>query len=192
MKVWITRPECDEVYMGGLRNVLVWVAKPFFDQRPIKEIYELYHVATQAYGSTVWMEGGWTSSVVGVRAKPFLKQNEAVMDRVWDMIRESLVSGKIAPDDVTDIRSADILLDTRYEAKCAVHWKRFLLEIDLLTEVVSHTSVRVVMPEGDEGIDLPLTEGVSTTSYFLDEDLSKPFQMADGVAGFELRNDRIW
>lgn len=192
MKVWITRPKCDEIFMGGLRKVVVWVDKPYFDQRPFTEEYELYDPVTEAYGPGVWREGGWTASVNGERAKPFLKQNEAVLNQVWQKIRESLVSDELSLEVVTDFESGEILLDTRYEAKCAIHWKRFLLEIDLVTETVSHAEVRVVMPGEGSGIGISLTPELATTSHFLEEDISKPFDLRANLGGLELRSDRIW
>lgn len=192
MKVWITRPRCDEVFMGGLRNVLLWVDKPYFDQRPIIEEYELYDPDTKEYGPGVWREGGWTSTAGAVRAKPFLKQSEAVKERVWELIRESLVSDELELPVVTAFESGDILLDIRYEAKCAVSWKRFLLEIDLATEEVSRVQVRVLMSGDVDGVDLPLTPEIASTSHFLDEDLNRPFSLKGRPGKFELRDDRIW
>jgi hypothetical protein len=56
VKVWMTRPECVEVYMGGLRSVDVWVEKPFFDQRPIKHDFNLYCRESNQHFAEVYRE----------------------------------------------------------------------------------------------------------------------------------------
>lgn len=192
MKVWITRPKCDEIFMGGIRNVMLWVDKPRFDQRPFTEEYELYDPETEKYGPSVWREGGWTSTAGEVRAKPFLKQNQDVLDEVWTMIRNSLASEHLSGDEVTNFEAADTFLDCRYEAKCAIHWKRFLLEIDLKEETVTQADVFVLMPDDAGGLNLPLTPALAITSHFLSEDINQPFSLYDNMGRFDLKNDRIW
>lgn len=192
MKVWITRPQCDEVFMGGLRKVMLWVDKPRFDQRPFTEEYELYDRDTETYGSVVWRESGWVSVAGSVRAKPFLKQNKDVLDAVWAMIRKSLASEQLSGDEVTNIEAADTFLDCRYEAKCTIHWKRFLLEIDLKNETVEQADVMVIMPGDAGGLNFPLAPELAITSHFLDEDINKPFSLHDNLGRLELKSDRIW
>lgn len=192
MKVWITRPTCDEVFTGGFRKVLLWVDKPCFDQRPYTEEYELFDPEEDKYVASVWRELGWTSVAGSVPAKPFLKQSEEILDQVWQMIRHSVSSDLPGGGDVSDFNNSEVFLDARHEARCAIHWKRFLLEIDLKNETVSYADVMVGMEEGSRTLNLPLSPELATTSHFLNEDINQPFDLYAYRGPLELKSDRIW
>ena len=192
MKVWITRPQCDEVFMGGLRNVLLWVDKPRFDQTPVTEEYELFDPEQEKYLYSIWRQSGWISLAGSVKAKPFLKQNEEVLDKVWELICESVRSDQVASSDVTDIRDAEVFLDGNHEAICATNWKRFLLEIDLRNESVEQVDVEVIMPGSRAVLNLPLTPELAVATHFINEDISKPFDWSAPLGRLELKSDRVW
>lgn len=170
----------------------MWVDKPRFDQRPWTEEFELYDPDQDNYLSTVWRQNGWISVAGSVRAKPFLKQNEQILDQVWAMICDSVRSDQVPNSDVTDFEASEVFLDTRYEAICAINWKRFLLEIDLKDETVSLADVEVLMPDSDGTMNLPLTPELAVATHFYNEDISQPFDWYAPLGRLETKSDRIW
>jgi hypothetical protein len=192
MKVWITRPTCDEVFTGGLRRVLLWVDKPRFDQRPSSVEFELYDPDQKKYLSSIWRQEGWTSEAGSVQAKPFLKQNREILEQVWALICDSVRSDQVANSDVTDFEAAEVFMDARHEAKCDINWKRFLAEVDLKSETVTLTDVEVVMPDSKGVVNLPLTPELAIATHFFDEDISRPFDWYAPLGRLEKKRDRIW
>lgn len=180
--------------MGGMRSVQLWTDKPKFDQRAFHLEYEIFHTTTQSYGAGVYRENGWTSVAGFVRAKSFLKQSDEIMCRVSDMMIDSITSELLTSQQARELEAGDLMLDVGYEARCAISWKRFLLEIDLKNDSVRHVDAMVIMPNeyGGGSIDYPLTPELCVASHFLDEDLSKPFRPYERLIDMELRTDRIW
>lgn len=177
MKVWITRPYCVEVCMGGLRSVDVWVEKPFFDQRPMTHDFDLYCLDTKKHFAEVYQEQGWYTPSGRCRAKRFLKQDEAILRQVWALIQHSLAPVDNAYQDAhpPSPDEYDHLMDPAYEMKCRIHWKRFLLELDLRNETVKVVEAEVLLNDGEPRGNYPITQETGTASLFLDEDIAKPF-----------------
>lgn len=180
MKLWITRPSADEICMGGLRHTRLWCQEPIFDHRPIRQDFELFDPATGEYPHSVWMEGGWSSEGGSMLARQFLKQDNEVKDKVWRLIYESVVlASETDPSNKTMTYDEHLaLLEKDYDMRCQTHWKRFLLELDL-----RENSVRRIPSKyyDDNGIheEASINEAMGTTSFFLDEDLTKPFYFED-------------
>ena len=181
MKVWITRPKCDEVYMGGFRYVMVWVEKPVFDQRPCILDFELYDPVADKYVAGIYRERGWWSQSGGVQAKRFLKQDLDIREKVWAKIYESVVPAD-CPDPLNKEFSEDEyrkLLDVSHEAICSTHWKRFLLEIDIRASTVELIAPKVIMGDSSEVVGFDVPASVATSSHFIDEDLERPYRHED-------------
>lgn len=192
MKVWITRPDCIEVYMGGLRSVEVWVEKPFFDQRPIKHDFDLYCSQEKQHFAEVYRENGWYTHTGSVRAKRFLKQDPAILERVWVLIQESLGYANFTdPCRRLNIDEYDELLNLAHEMKCRIHWKRFLLELDLREESVRVIDAEVLLDERQPRTNLPITLETGTTSSFLDQDLTRPYHR-EAYSQYDIKRDCIW
>lgn len=181
MKVWITRPDCREYYLGGWRSVRVWLEKPFFDQRALRVAFQLHNPDTGVDGPYVHEESGWMSETGGRRAKPFLKQDPDLMEKVRLRIYESLVPAD-SVDPLTKSMNEeeyDRLLNISYEMECVTHWKRFLLEVDLKADTAELVEAEVKMYEREDRGDYPVSVTIGTSSLFLDGDLSKPYYKGD-------------
>lgn len=188
MKLWITRPRNQEVCLGGMRHVMLWVSEPTFDHRPIKEAFELIDPVSGKFEGCVSAENGWFSRGDPTKAKHFLKQDKQVYDQVWELIILSYTppsclgtgrpiyagDGMINNDEVHRMGH-----DSAYEMDCCTHWKRFLLEIDLCQRTVTQVPARAIA-----SFDAAAEYGVAITpalnaSHFIDEDMSRPFVYDD-------------
>jgi hypothetical protein len=181
MKVWVTRPRSDEVYLGGWRRVKLWVEKPHFDHRPAREEFELKDPETEKYFGCVFKEHGWYSRADSTRAKGFFKQDPEMMKRVWLKIYESCVPAD-CPDpqnkEMNDKEYRRLYSEPHYEMICCTHWKRFLLEIDLYQKTVTLIEPKSVIDINGPIGTYPMTRELSA-SYFVDEDMSRPFFFDD-------------
>jgi hypothetical protein len=192
MKVWITRPDSGEVFMGGMRSVLLWVAKPTFDHRPMTQEFELVDPDSQKCMATIWREGGWTSEAGRVKAKPFLKQNKDLLNKIWrEIYTSTLPPGPIDPDhECMTFEHSQDMMNFDYELRCRTHWKRFLLEVDIKTE-----NVEIVIPKtfglDSEADPSAIDPDFALTSLFYDEDLHRPFHYRVDVP-FEQCTKNIW
>jgi hypothetical protein len=177
MKVWITRPDCKEYYLGAWRSVKIWLEKPFFDQRAMRVAFALFNPDTGVDGPWVYEEAGWVSETGGRRAKPFLKQDPDLMEKVRLRIYESLVPAD-SEDPLTKSMNEeeyDRLLNISYEMECVTHWKRFLLEVDIRAGTAELVEAEVKMYEREDRRTYPLTEQTGLSSYFLEGDLTRPY-----------------
>jgi hypothetical protein len=194
MKVWITRQASDTVFMGGLREVLLWIDEPTFNHRcPVLEA-ELYDPATNTYVEEIYREEGWLSISGSLRAKDFLKQDEEINRRVWEEICNSLISWECPdPMEVNSVEELDSpLLRADYELHCSTPWKRFLLEIDLKNETVELVSPLVCYEDGVRARGLPLRKSVTVATSFLAGDLNRPYLASNkSLSHLELREDRV-
>lgn len=191
MRLWITRPSAVEVFMGGLRGTMAWLSMPAFSHRPTIPDFNLYQPDGGQLFASVYREEGWVSEVGGVPASPFLKQDEAVKAAVGEfMIRSCLIEGWDFVD--WNMTNVDRILSPGYENDCAVHWKRFLLEIDLKTHGVVLVEPRAIVPEGFEsmlgGDSFHL---LRDHSQYLDGDLRRPY-IADDYREMNLSSEDAW
>ena len=141
MKVWITRPSSREVFMGGIRDLKLWIEPPAYHHSKRE------HYSTRT-DSTTYEEHGWRSihHDCGISAKYWLKQSPALQSAVW-----SLVLHSISPKDSDEHEwAADFnryekdTFDDEWEGKCKIPSKRFLLEIDLSSEC---DEVNIIVPQ---------------------------------------------
>lgn len=170
MKVWITRPESDEVYMGGLRSVELWAEKPRYDHRFISPLYDYYEPNKETRAFSVWKENGWYAQTGSVRAKKFLKQDQEVLKKVWSLIYASILPANHPTEKLTDAEYEQMYHNEKYEGVCCLSNKRFLLEINLATNNVYHVEPRLVY-DGE----LPRGSDLFATRYFIDEDHNRPW-----------------
>lgn len=177
MKVWITKPDANEVYMGGMRKVQLWVQPPTFDHRPLIGEFELYDIKSNKRFASVFRERGWRAQTSSTGAKAFLKQDPQLMRIVWLKIYESCVLAD-EPDPLNKSMDYDEytrLTERNYDMLCCHHWKRWLLEVDIRT-----SEAKVIEPWVNNGTRLlasqvPITEDLGNHYLFLNEDLTRPF-----------------
>lgn len=184
MKLWITRPRNQEVCLGGMRHVKLWVSEPTFDHRPKSEVFELINPDSGKVEGCVSAENGWFAKGEPTRAKPFLKQDRHVFDQVWEQIflsytppacigtgrRVYAEDGLINNDEVHRMGH-----DSAYEMDCCTHWKRFLLEIDLCQRTVTQVQARAIISHECNGVYGSEITTSLNASHFIDEDMSRPF-----------------
>lgn len=152
MKVWVTRPEAYEVYMGGWRSVQMYIVKPFYDHR-LKSSYGMVF----EYG---WYYGNHQPISY---AKDFFKQDEELKLKIFDRI---LWSVNIYDDNEDDYHK--LFEDRERELTCNINYKRMLLEVDLRTKTVNFVLPEVLYNDEDKNrvltIDIP-EELALHTSY---------------------------
>jgi hypothetical protein len=141
MKLWITRPSSREVFMGGVRDLQLWIEPPAYHH----SMKTNYDIKTDI---STYTEYGWRSlhHDHGVPAKYWLKQSPALQSIVWSLVIHSL-SPK---DDDEHEWAADFdryekdTFDLEWEGKCKIPAKRFLLEIDLSSDC---DEVNIIVPQ---------------------------------------------
>lgn len=179
MKVWVTRPSCDEIYMGGMRRVRVWLDKPVFDHRAQIPDFNLIDPQTRQHVASVYHENGWTSESGGLIASPFLEQDRHLYERVWDHIYHSCMPMGFDKPLGTLVTDGEYkrLIDLNYERQCLTHWKRFLLEIDLCRDDLHVISPLIMDGSNQRGAlsTSPLSETLADNSQFFEQDLTRPY-----------------
>lgn len=175
MKVWITRPISSEVYSGGLRSALLWIERPRFDHRP--SVYEFDLIDSNGHlFATVYREQGWTSPSGSLRVKSFLKQSPVLYQRVWNKIYYSILPISINdPEYKLSVSEYKQLLDDKYELNCKVHYKRFLLELDLLKMSVNLVHPEIIIDSPQIVGEWPLNHINGLTELFLNENMNNPY-----------------
>lgn len=158
--VWITRPGSYEVLMHGDRHLSLWTERPRYSHSA------LLHDLRGRDGAPKYKDQGWLAhrQHFGAPAKPLLKQSQTLRDAVWDQVFLSLCpkgldldrgrqwSETPRGDEVFDGHAITLwheLIDDRgWEGKCNTAHKRFLLEVDLLTQTVRRIAPLVVLRRG--------------------------------------------
>ncbi|MDU8351161.1 hypothetical protein RYA05_04530 [Pseudomonas syringae pv. actinidiae] len=177
MKVWITKPDAHEVYMGGMRRVQLWVQPPAFDHRPLIGEFELYDPKSNKRFASVFRERGWRAQTTSTGAKAFLKQDPDLMNSVWLKIYESCVLAD-DPDPLNksmDYDEYSRLIERGYDMLCCYHWKRWLLEVDIRTSETKVIEPWVYAEKSSSASEVPLTDALGNHYLFLNEDLSRPY-----------------
>lgn len=179
MRVWITRPKSSEVYLGGLRSVLLWIEEPRYDHRMLNEGGCLIDRNTSDILHYIYKEKGWWSQTGSLKAKKFLKQDKEVLKKVWDKIYESLIPNYIDDTSLTyslnEKEYDELHHNPNYEIICTLNWKRFLLEIDLFENTVKLVKPIIIPYSGVSERNIPLTDFNLVSDSFLDENENKPF-----------------
>lgn len=179
MRVWITRPKSSEVYLGGLRSVLLWIEEPRYDHRMLNDGGCLIDRDTSDILHYIYKEKGWWSQTGSLKAKIFLKQDKEVLKKVWNKIYESLIPNDIDDTSLTyslnEKEYDELHHNPNYEMICTLNWKRFLLEIDLSENTVKLVQPLVIPYNGESERNIPLTDFNHVFDSFLDEDENKPF-----------------
>lgn len=175
MKIWITRPGVDEVWIRGYQNVMVWLEKPMFDHRVMTPDFEFYNSETGEYLEEVGYEHGWFADRCKTTyAKPFLKQCPELYKKVWRAVVDSCMLKGTTDVNLYYENWRDLLYDRMYEAKCKVSKKRFLLEVDLDTKEVELVAPKVLFSD-DGAVLINEDPMLLVCTQFLNEDLSRPF-----------------
>lgn len=142
MIVYITRPYAYEVYMGGKRDVRLWVQEPY---------YSHHSIGNELGGEIRYVDQGWHATHSGsVKARFILTQDNTLLEKVWKEIFWSILpkgmsydEGCVWADIVTsedpefpDTNYRLLVDDKEWEGKCNVCHKRFLLKVNLRTNEV--------------------------------------------------------
>lgn len=139
--MYFTRPDAYEVYMGGKRSIRVWLQPP-----------QYRHTATHEDYRGRYSERGWSYDYDhGQSAKPLFKQDQQLLEVVWEKIVWSLLPKGMSyeegliwteqPDSDPprkDSLYGDVITnyhwlfeDRNWEAKCNLCHKRFVLQVDI-------------------------------------------------------------
>lgn len=136
--VYITRPDAYEIYMGGKRDLRVWLEKPYYSHQS----------RTSGLRDDQFVDDGWRAAfATGQKAKLLFEQDKQLLDVVWPHIFLSICpkgmtyeEGKVWADapsptdeDPEDTNYRLLFSDREWEGKCNTSHKRFLLELDLRT-----------------------------------------------------------
>lgn len=140
--VYITRPYAYEIYMGGKRDLSVWLEKPYYSHQS-----RSYELGTDTY----YVDIGWRSAfATRQRAKLLFEQDERLLEVIWPEVFLSICpkgmsyeEGKVwadtpdpSKDDPDDTLYRALYEDKEWEGKCNTSHKRFLLEVDLRSYAV--------------------------------------------------------
>lgn len=161
MKVWITRPQSDELHLGGFRMCKLFLTKPLYDHRLLHDD-----------GFDCMYERGWCdakgSGLRGIR--DWLKQDEELLQMVWNKIVESVEL--VPPTSLETFEERRLmLLDDMWETKCHINHKRMIIELDIVKRTVEFV-IPSVMYHGTEDVveTLEVPENLATIDVFpLDE-----------------------
>ena len=152
MIVYITRPENHEVVMGGWRNVILWTDEPHYHHWPMNGYRPMDTDSKATYYDRGWAYNG--DRTANCRAKPLLKQNADLELNAWRLTLWSCIpkEANIALEDTfewcdtllpgedpaNEFRKTNIdMLLFHYrcytDEQANVHFKRFLMEVNLIT-----------------------------------------------------------
>lgn len=153
MIVFCTRPENHEVVMGGWRSVIVWTDVPHFHHWPVGG----YQPMSGTDPKATYMDRGWAykgDHRSGCRFKPLAEQNPVLEENAWKLIFWSCIPKKANIQVENAFEWGDTLLpgeDINNEFHrtnrdnllyhvggntdigANVHYKRFLMKVNLLT-----------------------------------------------------------
>lgn len=176
MKIWITRPVSSQVYSGGMRFAQLWIERPRFDHRPYTYQFDIKD-RKGTYIDSVYRELGWTTQSGSLRAKPLLKQDPLLYRKVWNHIYASCVPRTYDHPLKVELPREEyrLLLESDYELKCWTHYKRFLLEVDLISRDVQLVHPEIVIDGPLIVRDFPLTSMTGVTELYLGEDMGRPY-----------------
>ena len=146
MKIWVTRPNAYELYMGGWRSCVIHLVKPFYDHR------------VQGDGNISYEYGWYYGNHHGQRcAKDFLQQDQVIMKRVWDEIIHCTLPPNTdlsKLDDKSYVELYEQLFDDKeFELKSRVNYKRTLIEVDLHSKIVVYVVPEVLYEDSTPRIE---------------------------------------
>lgn len=176
MKIWITRPISSQVHSGGMRFAQLWIERPRYDHRPYTYQFDIRDCKGN-FVASVYRELGWTTQSGSLRAKPLLKQDPLLYKKVWNNIYASCVPRTYNyPLKVELTREEHSrLTESDYELHCWTHYKRFLLEVDLISRDVHLVHPEIVIDGPLIIKDFPLTSMTGLTELYLGEDMGRPY-----------------
>lgn len=191
MIAYVTRPENHEVIMGGWRSFTFWTDEPHFYHWPVKGWMPTREQDPRA----VYYDRGWAykgDRKSGCRVKPLFKQNPVLEQNAWELAIWSCIPksagvelGKACewadtllpgedPNDEFRRTNVDSLLwhynkDT--ERLSAVHHKRFLMEVNLISGEVKLLVPTVHFFDGNKTVKTQDIEEpyMSRTNYVCEE-----------------------
>ena len=166
MLVYITKPIVHECIMGGFRSLALWTDMPHYHHYPSR-------INSLKENVKEYVDRGWGH---GHRnhpspAKPILKQDEDLAEKVWNQITWSCCPKGISFEEHiawcnTPVPEGDNSLFEPYtnlenllyhrpngklaDIKCNINYKRFLLEVNLRTNEVKILTPRVHWYDGHD------------------------------------------
>ena len=151
LKVYITRPPAYEIYMGGKRDLRVWLDKPYYSHQSRRDDF---------HGKVRYTDDGWRAAFCsGRRFKPLYEQDPRLVEVVWPHVFLSVCPQGMSyeqglawadtpsptPEDATDTLYGQLFSDKEWEGKCNTCFKRFLLELDLRTYEVQRIKPGILL-----------------------------------------------
>lgn len=159
MLVYITKPIVHECIMGGFRSLALWTKMPHYHHYPTR-------INSMIKGEYQYVDRGWGDGNKNYPspAKPILKQDEDLAEKVWNQITWSCCPKGISFEDhvqwcnalVEDHKQSFMTPNTNFEnmlfhhsegknadIKSNINYKRFLLEVNLRTNEVKILTPRV-------------------------------------------------
>lgn len=190
MIIYITKPECHECVMGGLRHVQMWAEEPHYHHYP--EDSHLISGTSRKYYDKGWRVKAYDK---GIDAKPLLKQDEELYDNVWNRILWSCAPKGVAFEDVhtwsnTPSPACSTFAEGEYnnftnllmhrphgrqaDVNANINFKRFLLEVHIRTNEVKILTPTVHWAYGDK-------KGVTEKTLLIEPEfaLSKSYILVD-------------
>lgn len=135
MKLWVTKPESYEVYMGGLkRSFHVWMSQPIYSHATIADRY----LQEERLTEIGWRSPFDRSGPSNIRV--LLEQYPDFDMKIWDRViyaecpPEFEDYNKWADEHWHDI--GEEWIKSPWETKSRIHFKRFLLELDTVEGTV--------------------------------------------------------
>jgi len=166
MLFYITKPDVHECVMGGFRHVNLWTSQPSYHHYPIA--YNGLHDRKE------FQDKGWCVNFEPdfASAKPILKQDEDLAEKVWSLMRWSCCPTGVSFE--SHIEWCDTKTENDYDnwsellyhrtygreadANANINFKRFLLEINVRTNEVKVITPAVHWYYGEKAIQWGNTE----------------------------------
>lgn len=176
MKIWITRPISSLVHTGGMRFAQLWIERPRYDHRPYTFQFDIRD-SKGNYVESVYRELGWTTQSGSLRAKPLIKQDPLLYRKIWNMIYSSCVPRTYDNPSSVELPRDEYkkLLESDYELKCWTHYKRFLLEVDLISRNVQVVHPDIVIDGPLIVHEFPLSPMTGITELYLGDRMGRPY-----------------
>lgn len=197
MLVYVTRPNNHEVIMGGWRGVPVWTDIPHYYHWPEKGWAPMPgEDQTAVYYDRGWRARGYNRS--GCRFKPLAAQNSVLEGNAWQLLLWSCLPktaevqlqdtfewcDTLLPDESENDPFCRTNIDTLLyhvggatDLAANVHYKRFLMEVNLITGECKLLVPRVHFYDGNKTVETMEIEEpyASRTNYAVPEMDDIPF-----------------
>jgi hypothetical protein len=173
MLCYVTRPCNHEIVMGGWRHVHLWTEKPHYYHWPVDGYQPMKGTDPKA----TYKDRGWAigdDSQLWCRVKPLIRQNPLLEENAWKLVIWSCIpkSENVIPENAfewadtlcpghkrsdefhdTNIRTLLYHISGNTDFASNVHYRRFLMEMNLVTTECKIVIPRVHFYDTDESID---------------------------------------